>query len=195
MVEILELKLPFSLPAPVWGFDAKDFETGQGARRHLEHFKEKARAVFGQRNRLDLAGFVWGAGVPGYAGGPTVIMTRCEGMDEASKSQFANFVAHLCKSTEACAVAVASEIWMAKGATQDELQAWTREHDSLEHFPGRRELLMVQWDCVRFTEMWVSEITEVGGRRALGPWELMPRDASMGGRFAGLLKPMKERAS
>lgn len=86
-----------------------------------------------------------------------------------------------------------SEAWAADvpAAEQDRLNDFAKGQ-SLEHFPGRKEIVILVLESDQGHSLMGSfEITEVEGQRTLGPFKEMGSGLSAG-RFVGLLADPKQ---
>ncbi len=91
----------------------------------------------------------------------------------------------LCAQTGATAVAFVTEAWFLK--SEEDVQG------SLEHVPGRLDVVQVCLEEGTSLQLWHAVVSEEGGKRVLGEWD-GSEDPDAEGRFVHLL-PKKDPAS
>ena len=143
-------------------------------------------------------------GAPMAPGVMTVTTLKPVGLNDWGKDMLSRFVSHLCRASDAVAVAMVSEVWLNRSDSEEDKadqQAWRDAHNgTLKGHRNTTEHLLCTFECARFTEMWAAAIYDKdpinpgATHRWLGAWQRYDKPGmGLEGRFVGLLKPIAEK--
>jgi hypothetical protein len=110
-----------------------------------------------------------------------------------AKEVFSQILRRFAGDANAILLAFISEAWVALPRGEEEVRAYleyTKTNKSLENFPGRKDVVMLQLEHIHLTprhQLWFAEITEAeDGSKVLGKFEDQGY-MNTTGRFANLI--------
>lgn len=193
--------IPFTMPTVLMGLDLKELGTTDGLREHFHGVRQVAADMFLETGTLPLMFMVW-ATVPE----PALLYTIASEVNDRVKNMMSQFIAQMCASMEAIAVATAMEAWESRGTKNlADVMRYRAQHGTIQGHPSTFETLSCQFETNTFSELWSVPIirhadplqpasTEKVAK--LGEWERVDKPGmSREGRFTHLLKPAKHKAN
>jgi hypothetical protein len=148
--------------------------------RHIAATREMYQKILPtiKGNCKDPAGLMPTAFVLGYNGNFDIVAMPFTSIKEKRMSWRA--LADICRNNRAGSVIIASEAWVAQLEGKDQEEINEVMNKGLEHYPGRKEVLLISLISHGFVEIHQFSITREGGETIVGEEDRSVRTMTQG---------------
>jgi hypothetical protein len=159
----------------------------------MRRLSRVAERMFDERGEVEMC---WAVDIPGK-GQALIISPVVVGPDEKpgkAKQSLADFMREKFAELHVTRYAYACECWSAP--TTEDSDKWVAEHGSLQHYPGRREMISVYAEDGHRNLFAIRDIIRPAiGKPYLTKLEINPANDMVENRWSGLLLPKVKSSS